>query len=100
MMAVLTNIHSLGRVAQKVPGYSGPALGAKLATAHHREFTAEQLKEAAAAPTFLGKGSHGGATQAGMVDRSKDINRVGGVSGTEGLGTGGDATFLGKGSHQ
>ena len=33
--AVLTNLHSLGRMAQLLPGYSGPVLGAKLATAPH-----------------------------------------------------------------
>jgi hypothetical protein len=34
MLAVVTNLHSLGRRAQKIPGYTGPALGVKLADAN------------------------------------------------------------------
>jgi hypothetical protein len=34
MAAVVTNLHSLGRLAQRLPGYSGPALGVKLADAN------------------------------------------------------------------
>jgi len=75
-MAVLNNIHSLGRVAQKVEGFSGPTLGAKLAGANKRNFTEDQLRQSAAAPTFIGKGSHGGATQSGMFDGSKNIVRT------------------------
>ena len=58
MNAVVNNIHSLGRVAQTIVGYSGPTLGAKLATKSVREFSEEQLVQARAAPTFLNKGSH------------------------------------------
>jgi hypothetical protein len=47
--AVLTTVHSLGRVAQLLPGYSGPVLGATLATATARTFTEAQLLEARAA---------------------------------------------------
>jgi len=43
MFAVLTNIQALGSAAQKLPGYSGPTLGAKLAESNVREFTAEQI---------------------------------------------------------
>ena len=60
-------------------GFDGPPLGAKLADANAREFSAEQLQQGAAATTFLGKGSHGHASQAGMFDTSKNIvksNRV------------------------
>ena len=39
MIAVLTNIHSLGRVSQKVEGFAGPYLGAKLASTNRRSFT-------------------------------------------------------------
>ena len=49
--AVFTNLHSLGRVAQLLPGYSGPVLGATLATATARSFTELQLLEAKAAIT-------------------------------------------------
>ena len=54
--AVLTNLHSLGRMAQLLPGYSGPVLGAKLATATARTFTEAQLNEAKAAPKFFTAG--------------------------------------------
>ena len=97
MMAVLINIQSLGRQAQAA-GYQGPALGAKLATANKRNFTEEQLAAGLNTATFLGKGSHGGATQSGMIDRSKEINRTGHVSGIGHLGSA-DPTFLGTGSH-
>ena len=78
MLAVLRQIHQLGAAAQK-NGFDGPPLGAKLADANAREFSAEQLQQGAAATTFLGKGSHGHASQAGMFDTSKNIvksNRV------------------------
>ena len=73
MMAVLINLQALGRAAQKVPGYSGPTFGAKAADANVREFTEEQRIAGAATTTFLGKGSCGGATQAGMTDTSRNI---------------------------
>uniref|UniRef100_A0A7S3EXS5 Calponin-homology (CH) domain-containing protein n=1 Tax=Haptolina ericina TaxID=156174 RepID=A0A7S3EXS5_9EUKA len=72
-MAVLINLQALGRAAQKVPGYSGPTFGAKAADANVREFTEEQRIAGAATTTFLGKGSCGGATQAGMTDTSRNI---------------------------
>eukprot|EP00966_Prymnesium_polylepis_P076374 1770188-Prymnesium_polylepis.1 len=65
MMQVLTNLQSLGRMAQKVPGYSGPTFGAKMADANVREFSEEQMRAGASAQTFLGKGSTGHASQAG-----------------------------------
>ena len=43
---VLTQIHSLGRQVQLLPGYSGPTLGATLATKTERSFTEQQLVEA------------------------------------------------------
>ena len=36
MQAVLVNLQSVGRIAQSLPGYSGPAFGAKVATAKTR----------------------------------------------------------------
>ena len=62
-----------GRAAQRVPGYSGPAFGAKLADANVREFSEETRIKGAAQSTFLGKGSYGCATAAGMFDTSKEI---------------------------
>jgi len=59
MLAVLTNIHSLGRVAQRI-GFTGPLLGAKLADANKREFTEEKLQAAKAVPTFAVSGAASG----------------------------------------
>ena len=42
-----------------MPGYNGPTLGVKEATANKREFSEAQLLEARGTTTFLGKGSHG-----------------------------------------
>ena len=44
MNAVVRNLHSLGRVAQQ-QGFSGPTLGARLATTNRRSFTAEQIAQ-------------------------------------------------------
>ena len=73
MMAVLVNLQALGRAAQRTSGYSGPAFGAKLADANVREFSEETLIQGAATTTFLGNGSHGCATAAGIFDTSKEI---------------------------
>jgi len=60
MLAVLTNLQSLGRVAQAI-GFQGPTLGAKLASANRRDFTEEQLAAGMYTQTFLGAGSAQGA---------------------------------------
>eukprot|EP00964_Phaeocystis_antarctica_P056459 scaffold33295_cov63-Phaeocystis_antarctica.AAC.2 len=56
MNAVVRNLHSLGRVAQQ-QGFSGPTLGARLATTNRRSFTAEQMaqvpRRAAASATLF-----------------------------------------------
>lgn len=72
MLAVIRQIHSLGSVAQK-NGFDGPPLGSKIADQNARTFTDAQRAEAAAAPTLLGKGSHGHASQAGNKDGQKNI---------------------------
>ena len=64
MGSVLNNIQALGSAAQKVAGYSGPVLGTKIANAAPRKFSEQQLRAGAGEQTFMGKGSHGGATQA------------------------------------
>jgi hypothetical protein len=64
MGSVLNNIQALGSAAQRVPGYSGPTLGAKIAKAAPRKFSEAQMRAGTNTQTFLGKGSHGGATQA------------------------------------
>jgi hypothetical protein len=98
MMQVITNIHALGAVAQKL-GYAGPKLGVKLADTNIREFTEEQKKAGRAEQTFLGKGSHGQANAEGMIDHSKNIDKMGHVAGTEGMGINTETGLLGKGSH-
>lgn len=62
---IVDNITTLGGMAQKV-GFSGPALGVRVATANKREFTEEQLK---AGQNVIGLqyGSNKGASQAGMT---------------------------------
>ena len=66
MRAVVRNIHSLGRVAQRYDSYDGPALGAKLAQPNKRSFSEAQLAEARAMParwTNCGK--------AGRIERTE-----------------------------
>jgi len=92
MMQVLTNLQALGRAAQRTPGYSGPSFGARLAEANVREFSEEQRIAGAATQTFLGKGSHGHASQAGMFDTSKEIVKSNAVASSV-------PTMLGTGSH-
>ena len=99
MSLVLKNIHSLGRVAQSRPGFSGPTLGAKLAVATPRQFGAETIAQGKATSTFLGKGSHGHATQSGMIDYSKQIDKQGHINGLNGLGKSAGSTFIMTGSH-
>lgn len=56
--AVVRNIHSLGRVAQQLPAFDGPHLGARLASKNERHFSEAQLAEARAMParwTNVGK---------------------------------------------
>mgnify|MGYP002635946148 CR=1 FL=1 len=99
MMQVLTNLQALGRMAARVPGYSGPTFGAKMADANVREFTQEQLAAGAAQQTFIGKGSHGHANQSGMFDTSKEIVKsttAGSAAPTKmGMGSHGHATQAG-----
>jgi hypothetical protein len=99
IMAVLTNIHALGRVSANVPGYTGPTFGVKLSSANKRHFDEETLAMAKNTPTLIGKGSIGCASQAGTIDHSKNIVKTGHVQGIEGLGMSSEATAMGKGSH-
>ena len=50
-LAVVIQIHALGRLVQKRPGWSGPVLGVKESQANKREFTEDQLRAAAAEQT-------------------------------------------------
>eukprot|EP00004_Rigifila_ramosa_P002938 TRINITY_DN1301_c0_g1_i3.p2 TRINITY_DN1301_c0_g1~~TRINITY_DN1301_c0_g1_i3.p2 ORF type:complete len:186 (-),score=43.31 TRINITY_DN1301_c0_g1_i3:24-581(-) len=72
---VVYTIHSLGAHARRLPNYTGPTLGAKLAERNERHFTEEQLMQARTAATRIAQGSTGGANQSGMVDRSLEIDR-------------------------
>jgi len=95
MMAVLIQITSLGRIAQKI-GFQGPTLGVKLAAENVREFTAEQLAEAKNATTFMGKGSHGTAGgNMSKVGGGKKYAHMADIEGVEGLGLGGGVDELG-----
>ena len=49
MPAVVRNLHSLGRVAQK-RGFHGPSLGARLASRNVRQFSEAQINAARAMP--------------------------------------------------
>ena len=69
MPAVVRNLHSLGRVAQ-AKGFTGPTLGAKLATSNRRSFTPAQIAEAVATPSRW--------TNRGSVGASGDTEIIGG----------------------
>lgn len=73
MAQVVINLNALGRAAQKIPEFAGPHFGGKAATPNKREFTEEQLQRGKNEQTLMGKGSHGGATQSGVFDHSRDI---------------------------
>jgi len=62
---VITCIHSLGRASRRIPGYTGPNLGAKLADKHSVNFTDEQKKRGFNELTFA---------QNTMKDVQKDAN--------------------------
>jgi len=99
MRQVVRQLHSLGRLAKKLPGYSGPTLGPREATENKREFTEEQMAQAKAATTFLGKGSHGTPAESiSKLETGKANTRTFGLE-KEGLGTGGEIGLVGKGGH-
>ena len=50
LASVVRSIHSLGRVTQRMEGWDGPTLGARLSTVAPRHFTSEQMARAKAAP--------------------------------------------------
>lgn len=78
MNQVIDAIHAVGRASQKISGFSGPYIGAKLATQNERKFTEAQLKQSEAIVPQLNKGSTG-ANAAGMYDTSRDIVRGAGA---------------------
>ncbi|XP_037081321.1 muscle-specific protein 20-like [Pollicipes pollicipes] len=61
---VTLSLYALARLTQKHPEYKGPALGPKMADAHKREFTEEQLR-AHEGQLNLQMGYNKGASQAG-----------------------------------
>ncbi len=79
---VIQNIHALGRASQKVAGFQGPYLGVRESDANVRNFTEEQRRQAAAAPTFVSQGSKNtvAAEQGGAFaeDKSRNIVKGGG----------------------
>ncbi|KAL1503224.1 hypothetical protein AB1Y20_011280 [Prymnesium parvum] len=74
MRNVITNIHALGRAAQRL-GFNGPTLGPKMATATPRRFSTEQMAAARAAPTFLNKGSSESVHKRAASDTARAIVR-------------------------
>ena len=65
--AVVNNVHSLGRVAQRVEGFTGPRLGARLASRNERAFSAQQLAAGrATAPRMHAEQQAHGRTSAAM----------------------------------
>lgn len=65
---VVMTIHSLGSLAQsKIPGWSGPAIGVKLAEKNAREFTAEQLAASKMATSKLTCGSSATMERTGVM---------------------------------
>ena len=99
MRQVVRQLHSLGRLAQKLDGYSGPTLGPKESTENKRAFTEEQMNQAKAATTFLGKGSYGTPAESiSKLETGKANTRTFGLE-KEGLGMGGEAGLVGKGGH-
>ena len=97
MVQVINQIHRLGSVAAS-RGFQGPALGVKMATANAREFTEEQMRAGLNTQTFMGAGSNDTAgAKLSMVETGR-VQVRGNVAGTEGLGKGGEQTFIGTGS--
>ena len=97
LQVTVIQIHRLGSVAAKL-GFSGPALGVKMATANAREFTEEQMRAGLNTQTFMGAGSNDTAgAKLSMVETGR-VQVRGNVAGTEGLGKGGEQTFIGTGS--
>merc|ERR1711902_306913 len=62
---VVLCLYSLGRVTQKHPEYTGPAIGPKMAEKNERNFTEEQIRQGRDATIGLQSGSNAGASQAG-----------------------------------
>merc|ERR550539_1124207 len=62
---VVLCLYSLGRVTQKHPEYTGPAIGPKMAEKNARNFTEEQIRQGRDGTIGLQSGSNAGASQAG-----------------------------------
>lgn len=73
---VMQCLISLSSLAQSRLGYRGSGIGVKMADKNERQFTDSQKREAAAAVPKTSLGSHGGATQAGMRDTSREVVKV------------------------
>jgi len=70
--AVVRNLHSLGRVAQRLEVFDGATLGAKLSNVNRRSFSDKQMAEARAAPALL---THTGALK--QWSSKKDVTSYG-----------------------
>ena len=76
MNQVLQTLVSLGRCAQKLPGYHGPLFGARLADKNARQFNDDQLKAGKTEVPLLTAGAAKGASQAGMRSIGRNIVKV------------------------
>ena len=73
MVQVVQTVHALGRASQRIPGYSGPSIGVKLADAQRRDWTEEQLRQGESVIPLQTAGSHGNANASGQFDSSREI---------------------------
>lgn len=76
MAQVSFNLLALGRLAHKTAEYAGPNFGVKEVAATPRNFTAEQLYAASAAPTLLSQGSHAAVAAASMMSSSPNSRNI------------------------
>eukprot|EP00300_Choanocystis_sp_HF-7_P027290 c32376_g1_i1.p1 GENE.c32376_g1_i1~~c32376_g1_i1.p1 ORF type:complete len:234 (-),score=8.26 c32376_g1_i1:119-766(-) len=71
-MTIAQCIHALGSAAAK-HGWNGPQLGIKISDPNNRNFDEATLRAGESMLTKVSAGSTGGASQAGMVDTSRNI---------------------------
>ena len=95
-------IHSLGAAVKvSCPSFTGPALGVKVATKNAREFSAEQLRDAASAVPMMMQGSSKTMDTSAMKTQglggASEITKGNKASGT---GAAGEQTLLGMGSQR
>eukprot|EP01130_Rhizamoeba_saxonica_P018520 TRINITY_DN929_c0_g1_i1.p1 TRINITY_DN929_c0_g1~~TRINITY_DN929_c0_g1_i1.p1 ORF type:complete len:212 (-),score=57.24 TRINITY_DN929_c0_g1_i1:46-639(-) len=73
LLQVVLCLSALGAASRNIAGFNGPYIGARVSQSNVRDFSEETLREGRKITPQLSQGSHGGATQAGMHDTSRDI---------------------------